>query len=115
MYPTDVGRDSTRELARPGPIGLAIRVILGATVIYSLVALLTKWNGFLDQDPIESDRYYTLATLWLLPHVLLHLPAAMGPMAHHRLCGGRSGARARRVPGGRGVLEPGPGGSDVRG
>jgi hypothetical protein len=69
MHPTDVGPASTRELARPGPIGLAIRVILGGAVIYWLAALLTKWNGFLEHDPIESDRYYTLATLWLLPHV----------------------------------------------
>jgi hypothetical protein len=72
MHPTDVRRDSTRELARPGPIGLTIRVILGAAVIYFLVALLTKWNVFLDHDPIESDRYYTLATLWLLPHVFTY-------------------------------------------
>ena len=69
MQPVDVRRDSTRELARPGAIGLAIRVILGASSIYWLVALLAKWNVFLDLDPIESERYYTLATLWLLPYV----------------------------------------------
>jgi hypothetical protein len=34
MHPTDVGQASTRELVRPGPIGLAIRVILGGAVIY---------------------------------------------------------------------------------
>ena len=69
MQPTDVKRDPTREFPRPGPIGLAIRVILGAFTIYWFVALLTKWNAFLERDPIESERYYTLFTLWLLPYV----------------------------------------------
>jgi hypothetical protein len=69
MHSTDVRRDSAGELARPGPIGLAIRVIFGAASIYWLVALLTKWNVFLDHDPIQSKRSYTLATLWLLPYV----------------------------------------------
>jgi hypothetical protein len=70
MQPIDVRRDSTRELARPGPIGSAIRVILGAALIYwAFVPLLTKWNVFLEHDPIESERYYTLFTLWMLPYV----------------------------------------------
>jgi hypothetical protein len=69
MQSTHVRRDPTRELARPGPIGLTIRVILGAAFIYFAAALLTKWNGFLERDPIESERYYTLLTLWLLPYV----------------------------------------------
>ena len=69
MQATDVRRDPGVELPRPGPIGLAIRVILGASSIYWLVALLTKWNVFLEHDPIESERYYTLLTLWLLPYV----------------------------------------------
>jgi hypothetical protein len=69
MQSTDVRRDSKRELARPGPIGLTIRVILGAAAIYFLVALLTKWNGFMERDPIESERYFTLFTLWMLPYV----------------------------------------------
>jgi hypothetical protein len=57
------------QLARPGPIGLGIRVILGATVFYWFAALLTKWNGFVEDDPIESGRLYTLFTVWLLPEV----------------------------------------------
>jgi hypothetical protein len=70
MPPTDVRRDPARELARPGPIGMTIRVILGAALIYwAFVPLLTKWNAFLELDPIESERYYTLFTLCLLPHV----------------------------------------------
>ena len=69
MQLTDVRRDPTRELARPGPIGLTIRVILGAAFIWGFVPLLTKWYVFLEHDPIESERYYTLATLWLLPYV----------------------------------------------
>jgi hypothetical protein len=70
MQRTDVKRDSAHELARPGPIGLAIRVLLGAASVYWLVALFTKWNVFLKLDPIESERYYTVATLWLLPYVV---------------------------------------------
>jgi hypothetical protein len=69
MQPTDVRRDPTRELAQPGPIGLAIRAILGAIFIFLAVALLTKWNVFLEHDPIESERYYTVFTVWLLPYV----------------------------------------------
>jgi hypothetical protein len=70
MQPTDVRRDSRRELPGPGPIGMTIRVILGAALIYwAFVPLLTKWNVFLEHDPIESERYYTLFTLWLLPHI----------------------------------------------
>ena len=57
------------ELAAPGPIGLTARAILGAFSIYWAAALLTKWNVFLVHDPIESERYYTAATIWLLPHV----------------------------------------------
>jgi hypothetical protein len=30
------------QLVRPGPIGLGIRVVLGATVLYWFAALLTK-------------------------------------------------------------------------
>jgi hypothetical protein len=69
MQPTDVRRDSTRELPRPGPIGLAIRVILGAFFIYWFIALFTKWNAFLERDPIESERYYTVFTLLVLSYV----------------------------------------------
>ena len=57
------------QLVRPGPIGLGIRVILGATVLYWFAALLTKWSGFVERDPIESGRLYTLFTIWLLPEV----------------------------------------------
>jgi hypothetical protein len=28
-----------------------------------------KWNGFLEHDPIESGRLYTLFTIWLFPEV----------------------------------------------
>ncbi len=58
-----------RRLARPGPIGLGIRVLLGATALYWFAALLTKWNVFLERDPIQSGRLYTLFTIWLLPEV----------------------------------------------
>ncbi len=58
-----------QQLARPGPVGLGIRVLLGAAILYWFVALLTKWNVFLEHDPIESGRLYTLFTIWLLPEV----------------------------------------------
>jgi hypothetical protein len=61
--------EATRELPRPGPVGLAVRVMLGAFVIYSFVALFTKWNVFVERDPIESGRFYTLATVVLLPYL----------------------------------------------
>lgn len=73
MPSTDVRRDRERELPRPGPIGLAIRVILGATIIYFFVALLTKWSVLQEHDPVEADWYYTLFTLWWLPHVLTYM------------------------------------------
>jgi hypothetical protein len=57
------------QLVRPGPIGLGIRVILGATMLYWFAALLTKWSGFVEHDPIQSGRIYTLFTIWLLPEV----------------------------------------------
>ena len=57
------------QLVRPGPIGLGIRVILGATTLYWFAALLTKWDGFLERDPIASGRLYTLFTIWWLPEV----------------------------------------------
>jgi hypothetical protein len=57
------------QLVRPGPIGLGIRVLLGATVLYWFAALLAKWSGFVERDPIESGRLYTLFTIWWLPEV----------------------------------------------
>ena len=57
------------QLIGPGPIGLGIRVILGATVLYWFAALLTKWSGFVERDPIESGRLYTLFTIWWTPEV----------------------------------------------
>jgi hypothetical protein len=64
MPSTDVRRDPRRELARPGPIGLVIRVILGAASVYALVELLTKWDVFRDKNLIESD-------FWFVTHDLL--------------------------------------------
>jgi hypothetical protein len=55
---------------RPGPVGLLIRVVLGAAAVYGLVELVTKWDVFRDQDLIESDFWFiTLFTLCLLPDV----------------------------------------------
>ena len=44
------------QLVRPGPMGLGIRVLIGATVLYWFAALLTKWSGSLERDPIQSGR-----------------------------------------------------------
>ena len=66
--------DEAHELrpgpARPGPVGLLIRVVLGMAAIYGLVDLVTSWDVFRDQDLIESDFWFiTLFTLCLLPDV----------------------------------------------
>jgi hypothetical protein len=54
--------------AGPGPVGLGIRVILGAVSVYALVELITQWDSFRDQHLIESDFWFiTLFTLCLLP------------------------------------------------
>jgi hypothetical protein len=56
--------------ARPGPVGLLIRVVLGAASVWGLVELVTNWDVFRDQDLIESDFWFiTLFTLCLLPDV----------------------------------------------
>jgi hypothetical protein len=52
--------------ARPGPIGLLIRVVLGAASLWGLVELVTQWDSFRDQDLIESGFWFiTLFTLFL--------------------------------------------------
>jgi hypothetical protein len=56
--------------ARPGPVGLLIRVVLGAAAVYALVELVTQWDSFRDQNLIESDFWFiTLFTLCLLADV----------------------------------------------
>jgi hypothetical protein len=56
--------------AGPGPVGLLIRVILGAAAVYALVELVTKWDIFRDRNLIESDFWFiTLFTLCLLADV----------------------------------------------
>jgi hypothetical protein len=56
--------------ARPGAVGLLIRVTLGAAAGYALVELVTQWDSFRDQNLIESDFWFiTLFTLCLLPDV----------------------------------------------
>jgi hypothetical protein len=70
MQPTDMRRDPRLELGRPGPIGLAIRVVLGVVTVYALAELLTKWDVFRDKNLIESDFWFvTLFTVCLLPDV----------------------------------------------
>jgi hypothetical protein len=56
--------------ARPGPIGLLIRMVLGAVAVYALVELVTKWDIFRDQNLIESDFWFvTVLTVCLLADV----------------------------------------------
>jgi hypothetical protein len=56
--------------ARPGPVGLLIRVILGAAAVYALVELVTQWGSFRDKNLIESGFWFiTLFTLCLLADV----------------------------------------------
>jgi hypothetical protein len=56
--------------AVPGPVGLLLRVALGAAAVYALVELVTQWDGFRDRNLIESDFWFiTLFTLCLLADV----------------------------------------------
>ena len=56
--------------AVPGPVGLLLRVVLGAAAVYALVELVTKWDVFRDQNLIESDFWFiTLFTVCLLADV----------------------------------------------
>jgi hypothetical protein len=66
--------DEAHELrpgpARPGPVGLLIRSVLGAASVWGLVDLVASWDSFRDQNLIESDFWFiTLFTLCLLPDV----------------------------------------------
>ena len=70
MQAIDEGHELQPGPARPGPVGLLIRVVLGAAAVYALVELVTQWDSFRDQDLIESDFWFiTLFTLCLLPDV----------------------------------------------
>jgi hypothetical protein len=56
--------------AAPGPVGLLLRVVLGAAAVYALVELVTQWDSFRDRNLIESDFWLiTLFTLCLLADV----------------------------------------------
>jgi len=103
------------QLVRPGPIGLGIRVLLGATVFYWFAALLTKWSGFVERDPIESGRLYTLFTIWLLPEVFaltFRRPWGRWPAVAFVAGGGAIGLAGYLTGGG--VWEPRAGGVDLR-
>ena len=70
MQAVDEGHELRPGPARPGPVGLLIRVVLGAASVWGLVDLVTNWDVFRDQDLIESDFWFiTLLTLCLLPDV----------------------------------------------
>ena len=70
MQAIDEGRELRPGPARPGPVGLLTRVVLGMAAVYGLVELVTNWDVFRDQDLIESDFWFiTLFTLCLLPDV----------------------------------------------
>jgi hypothetical protein len=54
----------------PGPVGLLIRVVLGAAAVYALIELVTQWDSFRDRDLIESGFWFITAfTLCLLADV----------------------------------------------
>jgi hypothetical protein len=70
MHATNERHEMRPGVVRPGPVGLLIRVSLGAASVYALVELITKWDIFRDQNLIESDFWFiTLFTLCLLPDV----------------------------------------------
>jgi hypothetical protein len=56
--------------AAPGPVGLLLRVALGAAAVYALVELVTQWDSFRDRNLIASDFWLiTMFTLCLLADV----------------------------------------------
>jgi hypothetical protein len=70
MHASNDRYDSRPGPAAPGPVGLLIRVVLGAAAVYALVELVTKWDIFRDQNLIESDFWFvTVFTLCLLADV----------------------------------------------
>jgi hypothetical protein len=70
MHASNERHELRPDPAGPGPVGLLIRVILGAAAVYALVELITKWDIFRDRNLIESDFWFiTLFTLCLLPDV----------------------------------------------
>ena len=70
MQTTDHRHEMPPDRAVPGPVGLLIRVVLGAAAVYALVELVTKWDIFRDQNLIESDFWFvTVFTLCLLADV----------------------------------------------
>ena len=78
-------------------------MILGATTLYWFAALLTKWNGFVEDDPIESGRLYTVFTIWLLPEVFaltFRRPWGLWPAAVFVAGGGAVGLAGYLIGGG---------------
>jgi hypothetical protein len=70
MHASNDSHELRPGAAVPGPVGLLIRMVLGAASVYALVELVTKWDIFRDQNLIESDFYFiTLFTLCLLADV----------------------------------------------
>src|SRR5215218_11096012 len=70
MHASNERQELRPGAAVPGPVGLLIRVVLGAAAVYALVELVTKWDIFRDQNLIESDFWFvTVFTLCLLADV----------------------------------------------
>jgi hypothetical protein len=70
MHASNERHELRSGAAVPGPVGLLIRVVLGAAAVYALVELVTKWDIFRDRNVIESDFWFiTVFTLCLLADV----------------------------------------------
>jgi hypothetical protein len=70
MHATNESHELRPGRAVPGPVGLLIRVVLGAVAVYALVELVTQWDSFRDRNLIESDFWFiTVFTLCLLADV----------------------------------------------
>jgi hypothetical protein len=71
--------------------------------LYWFAALLTKWTGFMEHDPIASGRLYTLFTIWLLPEVFaltFRRPWGLWPAVVFVAVGGASGLAGSLAGGG---------------
>ena len=58
MQAIEEGHELRPGPARPGAVGLLIRVVLGAASVWGLVELVTSWDIFRDQNLIESDFWF---------------------------------------------------------
>jgi hypothetical protein len=86
------------QLVRPGPIGLGIRVILGATVLYWFGRAPHQVERVRGARSHRVGRLYTLFTIWLLPKVFASPSDGRGALAGRSVRGRRPMLANRQSP-----------------